>query len=562
MPNSKKLITPTLGVRSAGLVAVLAMLSLATPGRADTQAISAPTTSPAAVQWWADISAIAADSNEGRLTGSAGYLRAADYVISRFRAEGLKPAGVDGYLQPVAFEQQVVDQAVSRATLIGSDGATTTLQIGTDALIGAGGARRPAQVNAPLVFIGYGLHLPNAGYDDFAGLDLKGKIAVVISGGPANLSAAVKSSARSERARLLGKLGAVGMIALTTPHQIEIPWSRQKLLAGQTGVYPADPKLRDAPDDFFSASIDPDKVEKLFKGSGHTYVELSALADASQNVPSFALPMRLSASVAARHEAITSPNLIAKLDGSDPALAGQYLVISAHLDHLGIGAPINGHAIYNGAMDDASGVASVLDIAHRLASAPTRPRRSVLFVIVTAEEKGLLGSQYYAVHPTVPKGSIVADFNFDMPLPLWPLKSVIAIGEGESTLGADARTVAAKQGLALTPDPLPDRNTFIRTDLFSFVREGVPALAFKFGFARGTPEFQIEHDWRAIRYHSPADDLQQSGIFRDEAVKLDDFVSALARRVADAPARPTWLSTSIFRRPVPAQSRRNGTRTP
>jgi Zn-dependent M28 family amino/carboxypeptidase len=177
----------------------------------------------------------------------------------------------------------------------------------------------------------------------------------------------------------------------------------------------------------------------------------------------------------------------------------------------------------------------------------------VLFVIVTAEEKGLLGSHYYAVHPTVPKGSIIADFNFDMPLPLWPLKSVIAIGEGESTLGADARAVAAKQGFALAPDPLPDRNTFIRTDLFSFVREGVPALAFKFGFARDTPEFQIEHDWRANRYHAPADDLQQSGIFKDEAVKLDDFVAALARRVTDAPTLPNWLSTSIFKQPAPGQ---------
>lgn len=553
MLNCDRHVPAVLRLVRSGVGAALVMLSLATPSRADTQTIPAQTTSPAAAQWWADISAIAADSNEGRLTGSAGYLRAADYVISRFKAEGLKPAGVDGYLQPVAFEQQVVDQAASRANLIGSNGTTTALQVGTDALIGAGGARRPAQVDAPLVFIGYGLHLPKAGYDDFAGLDLKGKIAVVISGGPASLSAAVKSSARFDRAVLLGKLGAVGLITLTTPHQIEIPWSREKLLASQTGVYLADPHLRDMLDDFFRAGLDPDKAELLFKGSGHTFAELCALADASQNVPTFALPMRLTASVAARHEAMTSPNLIAKLDGSDPALAGQYLVISAHLDHLGIGAPINGHSIYNGAMDDASGVASVLDIAHRLASAPKRPRRSVLFVIVTAEEKGLLGSHYYAVHPTVPKGSVIADFNLDNPLPLWPLKSVIAIGEGESTLGLDARAVAANQGLALTLDPLPDRNTFTRTDLFSFVREGVPALAFKFGFARDTPEFQIEHDWRANRYHSPADDLQQSGIFRDEAVKLDAFVAALARRVADAPARPTWLSASIFKQPAPGQ---------
>jgi Zn-dependent M28 family amino/carboxypeptidase len=197
-------------------------------------------------------------------------------------------------------------------------------------------------------------------------------------------------------------------------------------------------------------------------------------------------------------------------------------------------------------MDDASGVATVLDIAHRLKQGP-RPRRSVLFVIVTAEEKGLLGSYYFAKNPTVPKGSIVADLNFDMPLPLWPLKSVFAPGENESTLGADARAIAAVQGLAMAQDALPDRNVFIRTDQYSFVREGIPALAFKFGFAKDTPQFDIEHQWRANRYHAPSDDLNQPGVLKEEAVKLDNFVAALALKVANADSRPEWLPTSIFR---------------
>ncbi len=238
--------------------------------------------------------------------------------------------------------------------------------------------------------------------------------------------------------------------------------------------------------------------------------------------------------------------MVAKLPGSDHRLAGQYVIVSAHLDHLGIGAPINGDSIYNGAMDDASGVATVLDIAHRLRSGP-KPRRSVLFLIVTAEEKGLLGSHYFAVNPTVPKGSLVADFNFDMPLPLWPLKNVFAPGEDESTLGADARAVAAARGLGMSQDPLPDRNVFIRTDQFSFVRQGIPSLAFKFGFAKDTPQFQIEHDWRANRYHAPSDDLEQPGVLKEEAVKLDAYVAALVLRVANADSRPEWLPTSIFR---------------
>jgi Zn-dependent M28 family amino/carboxypeptidase len=170
----------------------------------------------------------------------------------------------------------------------------------------------------------------------------------------------------------------------------------------------------------------------------------------------------------------------------------------------------------------------------------------VLFVIVTAEEKGLLGSHYYASHPTVPVGSIVADLNFDMPLPLWKLKTVLVQGEAESTLGDVARAAAAREDLVLTPDPLPDRNSFTRTDQYSFVKAGVPSLAFKFGFAKGTPEFQIEHDWRATRYHSPQDNLDQPGVLADEAVRLDDYVAAIARSVADDPAKPHWLATSAF----------------
>ena len=186
----------------------------------------------------------------------------------------------------------------------------------------------------------------------------------------------------------------------------------------------------------------------------------------------------------------------------------------------------------------------MLDIAHRLKNGP-RPKRSIVFVIVTAEEKGLLGSHYFALRPTVPKAAIVADLNFDMPLPLWKLTSVFAPGENESTLGADARTIAAEQGLKMAPDPLPDRNVFIRTDQFSFVREGIPALAFKFGFAKDTPQFAIEHDWRANRYHAPSDDLQQP-VMKDEAVKLDAYVAALAARVANNAARPEWLPDSVF----------------
>ena len=500
--------------------------------------------SPAVAQWWADIAALADDANEGRLTGSAGYQRAADYVLRRFQEEGLTPAGANGFLQPVRFEQQTVDQAASTIGLIAPDGSKDALHSGDDIIISAAGGPRPATINAPLVFIGYGLHLPAQGEDDFAGQDLKGKIVVVLSGGPADIAGPIKSYARFSRLEQLSKLGVKGVITLTTQNQIEIPWARQKLIAHQPGMYLADAKLRDITKGFFVASVDPQQAEHLFAGSGHSFAELAALADASKPLPRFALPSRLEASVAAERREIASTNLIAKLEGSDPKLAAEYVAVSAHLDHLGIGDPIKGDSIYNGAMDDASGVATVLDIAHILKSGP-RPRRSVLFVIFTAEEKGLLGSRYFALRPTVPKTALVADFNFDMALPLWTLKTVYAPGQDESSLGADAKSVAGQQGLTMIADPMPDRNVFTRTDQFSFVREGIPALAFKFGFAKGTPEFQIEHDWRANRYHAPSDDLSQP-VEKEEAVKLDAFVAALTRRIADAPTRPQWLATSIF----------------
>jgi Zn-dependent M28 family amino/carboxypeptidase len=337
----------------------------------------------------------------------------------------------------------------------------------------------------------------------------------------------------------------LGVISLTTPHQVEILWSRQRLIAHQPGMYLADAKFHDAPDGFFVATADPEQSEAFFKGSGHTFAELSALADTSKPVPRFDLAQRFTATVAATREKLTSPNLIAKLEGKDPTLKSEYVVVSAHLDHLGIGEPINGDKIYNGAMDDASGVAAVLDIAHRIKNGPP-PRRSILFAIFTAEEKGLLGSHYFAANPTVPKTDIVADLNFDMPLPLWPLKMVYLPGETESTLGADARAVGDTQGIAVVPDPNPDRNVFIRADQYSFVREGVPSLFMKFGFLKNTPEYQIEHDWRATRYHSPSDDLEQPGIFKEDAVKLDAYTAAIAVRVANADARPRWLPNSIF----------------
>lgn len=505
-----------------------------------------PTAAERAETWWSDVSTLAADDMEGRLTGTPGYQRAADYVVSRLKEIGLEPAGTDGFFQPVAFEEQFVDSEGSSAALV-ANGRATPLAIPADIIIGRGDGRRPERIEAPLVFVGYGLHIPEAGHDDFDGIDLKGRIAVVISGGPADISGALKAHARRDRARLLSERGAAGLISLTTAKAVEVPWSRSMAQAGQSGMYFADPALRDVKTEFFNASFNTETSEKLFAGSGRTFAELSALADASKPLPKFELKQALRASVAMRHRPVTSSNIVALLPGSDRRLRAEHVVFSAHLDHLGISTPINGDGLYNGAMDNAAGVAGLLDIARNYKARRLKPGRSMLFVFVTAEEKGLLGSRYFALRPTVAKASIVANMNFDMALPIFPLKSVTALGAEESSLGAVAASVSAAMALPLVPDPFPDRNSFVRSDQYSFIREGVPALAFKFGFGPKDPEAEIERQWRSTRYHAPSDDLAQP-VAREDAIRLHDYVGEIALRVANAPQRPAWGGESFFRR--------------
>ncbi|MBV8684311.1 MAG: M20/M25/M40 family metallo-hydrolase [Caulobacteraceae bacterium] len=506
--------------------------------------LSHAATSEEGARWWKHIEVLASDEDAGRFPGTPGFEAAARYVETQFRSLGLQPAGVDGYRQPVAFDVQTIVPEQSSATLTGPAGAQQ-LQVGEEIIFG----RQPQRtdIDAPLVFLGYGLHLPQAGYDEFAGLDLKGKVAVIIGGGPSDLSGNLKAHAHNDIFyRALARAGAVGVISIPLPSAMDFAWSRQMKFQARPAMSLADPSLRASPHAIFSASFNPEHAETLFTGSGHSLAEIIAKANAGQRLEGFNLAKRLKAHVAVKIDHITSPNLIAKLEGSDPTLRTQYVVVSAHLDHLGVGEPIAGQNIYRGAMDDASGVASVLEIARRLTAAPHKPRRSILFVIVTAEEQGLLGSRYFAHHPTVPQSEIVADLNFDMPLPLFPLKTLVLYGLDESTLADDARAVAAPLGIDVVRDPYPNRNAFTRTDLYSFVQVGIPAVAFRFGAPAGTPQEKMIRDWLSQRYHSPQDDLAQP-VDLPAAADLVDLVTSMTLRVADAEKRPAFRADSPFR---------------
>ncbi len=525
---------------------------------------AAPLTDEARGQeWWAHIRVLADDSMKGRLTGSEEYLKAAAYVVDQFKASGLKPAVVDGtYYQPVRFDVQRVDAKRSSLSLV-VEGKETSLQVGEDAVLGTR-LPQPATIEAPLVFIGYGLHLPESGYDDFDSKELphaalKGKIVVLVNGGPSDLPGALKSFARTAPLlKAIRDAGAVGMISIPTPKSMDFGWQRIESSASQPGMRLAassgdsevarrNPALADDHGELFTATFNPAQAEKLFAGSGHSFADILALADAQKPLPRFALRGRIRAKVATERSQVESPNIAAVLPGSDPGLKAQYLIVSAHLDHLGVGEPIHGKTIYAGAMDDASGVATVLETARALSQSTKKPKRSVLFLVFTAEEKGLLGSRYYAGHPTVPEDSIVADLNLDMFMPIFPLKKLHVQGLEQSTLADQARTVGGEHHIEIAGDPEPDRNSFIRTDQYSFVQAGVPALAMKFGWTAGSPEYKAWRGWLAERYHSTDDDLTQP-VDLAAAAQFNAFFADLARAVAGAPERPHYLDSSFFRR--------------
>jgi Zn-dependent M28 family amino/carboxypeptidase len=498
-------------------------------------------------RWWGHVKTLADDSLEGRQTGTDGYRTAASYVAEQFERAGLRPAGARGYLQTVQFMRRRIVEAQSHVALV-RDGMEDVLRFGEDVTISLRAELAP-NVDAPLVFVGYGLSAPDAGHDDLSGLDLTGKVVVFINGTPASITGAPAAHYQNWAVRwqALKAAGAIGALSILNPKTMEQPWERTAPSRLNPVMTLVDARFNDLAGMKFSANVNPASAERLFAGSGRAFADLIALAAERRPLPSFALPAALRARVTLESTLIASDNVAALLPGSDPALAREHVVLTAHLDHVGVGAAVNGDRIYNGAMDNASGIATLIEVARHLATTAPRPKRSMLFVAVTAEEHGLLGSRYFAGDPTVPKASIVANINMDMFLPLFPMKSVMVLGLDESDLGDRVRDVAAAKGLTVDGDPEPERNRFTRSDQYSFIRQGVPALAMKVGFAPGSAEAAIDAKWTKERYHQPSDDLQQP-FDLGAAVTFTQFVGALSADVANRAARPQWKPSSFFKR--------------
>jgi len=523
-------------------------------------------------RWWGHIEFLASDALEGRDVGSPGFEKAAAYVEGQFKDIGLKPGGISGYRQPVALESRMLVPEQSKLSLI-RNGEEQALVLRDDATLAAR-SELDGSIDAPMVFVGYGLSVPEAKWDDLAGLDLHGKVAVYLNTmAPMNASDNVKSHVGSagERWAVLKKAGAIGVAmfpnprppagappAEAAPSSENSPRGASPAPGGRAGgrgatgapqatIVLADRDLQDQAGQVVSVTVTRAGAEKFLAGSGHTIDELNQLVADKKPLPRFPLTGTLRAHASVKRSPIASENIVGIYEGSDPRLKNEYVVMSAHLDHIGVGRPVNGDTIYNGAMDDASGVASVIEIARLMKESGAKPKRSVIFMVQTAEEKGELGSKYFAAHPTVPFDKIVADINLDMFLPLYPLKVIEVQGLTESSLGETVRAAAKDLAVDVQTDREPEQNRFIRSDQYSFIKRGIPSLAFKFGYEFGSPEEKIRRTWVRDVYHKPNDDLKQP-VDTEAAAKFDRVILRLLQRVADDPARPKWNDTSFFKR--------------
>ncbi len=506
------------------------------------QAPVPPAGSPSAA-WWSHVQVLAHDSLKGRDTGSPGHESAARYVAEQFRALGLQPGGTDGWFQRVGFVQTRLDEAnVSLALRSGT--TWEPLTPGRDLRLTARLAN--ANVEAPLVFVGYGLSLPEAGIDELAGLDLAGKIVVHVNAAPPGLPAPLLAHGTRSRWIAMQRAGAVGILAVGAGGA----WSDDGSSRAGSTMALADTSLDDTRGQRIGGTLNPALMPRLLAGSGLDWSDITARVRAGESLPRAALTVSLRATLPTIKRELTSPNVVAILPGVDASLRDEVIVLSAHLDHVGTfaGPVLTGDSIFNGAMDNASGAATLIETARAIVAAGGN-RRTIAFVAVTAEEKGLLGSRFFAAKPSLASGRIVANLNTDMFLPLIPLRGVFVYGFEESDLADNVETVVRARGLEVIPDPEPEQVRFVRSDQYSFIRMGIPALAFKVGYKPGTPEETTWSAWVRDHYHKLSDDVTQPVDF-DAAAGFNAMYAELALQVANRETTPAWRADSFFNRPT------------
>lgn len=497
---------------------------------------------------------LASDALEGRMTGTAGYAVAAEYVASQLRQLGLEPAGTDGFLQPVSYDSAVGDGATSRAW-IHRRGGKRALTWKEHWVPGRRTVAERAQFRAPAVFVGYGVHAPALGHDDYAGLDVRGKIVVLLLGAPKTFASNPRAYYSTTEVKLEAAAahGAAGLVLIRDAYFAgQYAWDKFVINVGKVPnmrwVPPAGGRAPAVPDLRVEAMLSETAAAMLFERAPQTHEQILAADRAGQPVPRFDLGAELEFDARSKPVRSSAANVVGMLRGSDPVLAREIVVYTAHLDHLGVGNPVNGDSIYNGMYDNAMGVAILLETARAFTQLQRAPRRSILFLVVGGEERGLLGSEYFANHPTVPAGALVADVNLDMPLFLFPTAGFVAFGAEHSTLGAMAEAAAAAEGLKLVPDPMPEEVTFIRSDHYSLVRQGVPAL-YLWPHNHSSDPFingpEVVRAFRQRHYHQPGDDLRQP-VDWPSAEKFARVNFRIGLEVAQADEPPRWHPGNFF----------------
>ena len=499
----------------------------------------------------AHVAFLADDLLEGRDTGSRGHEIAARYVASQFDSYGLQPGGTGGWFQQVPFQKTTRGADKGSITVTGPNGAKR-YQHGENALIGISARETKVDLAAPLVFAGYGIEDERLGIDDYQGLDVKDCVVVVLRGYPKGLPTEEGAHISATKGKVAQKHGALGVIVIATLQFEKVfPWEKMLEYSNDPDFdwVEADGKAHsEAPLLRAGGSLNAPAAETLFAGAERSFADVRAEADKDKGAPrGFPLKTTVRIQGEGAWERVTSPNVIAILPGSDPALSKEYIVLSAHLDHLGIKDVPNSKPgddrIYNGAMDNGTGIATLLEVARAAAEATDKPKRSMIFLATTAEEKGLLGADYYAHNPTVPIAQIVGNVDLDMPLLTYEFTDVVAFGSNHSNIAKFVEQAVAPMDVKLMADPMPEQGIFTRSDHYQFVRQGVPAVFLMTGYGNGGEkawgEFQGEY------YHSPKDDMSQKFDWRAGA-KFAEANYRITRAMADSKTPPLWYSGDYF----------------
>ena len=511
----------------------LPLAALVSFGAAPPLPTASPTEQVAAAHVRAHVEYLADDRLEGRDTGSRGYQLGAEYVAAQFGKIGLEPgAPGGGWLQQVPY-RRAVSGPTSLSLTLGR--RRRTLQLGRDAAIRPSLTERHRAIDAPLVFAGYGLDEPLLGLADYRGLDVRGKIVVALHGAPPGLSPDIAAHLRSTKDDAATRHGAIGLIEVggdppALDDRAVFDWVDGQ---GTSGLSP--PGLR------ATIILSLAWQARLFDGARQSFAGVKA--EARYRPPAgFNLAARLSLSADSSWQPYPSPDVIGRLPGT--TRAEETVIVMAHLDHLGTkpNARPGEHAVYNGALDNAAGVATMIEAARALAGGP-RPARSILFIANSGEEKGLLGAAWFAAHPTVPIGKIVAVIDLDMPLPLYDFRDVFVIGGDHSTLARTVAEAGRPMGIAVARDPMPRESLFVRSDHYRFVERGIPAVLLMTGYANGGE--RVWKEFLARTYHSVRDNLSQPINWRALA-RYGMLNARIVRLLADGPDRPRWIAGDYF----------------